>query len=81
MVVARDPYCGNCGYSLRGLTESSKCPECGKPIVEVLQRDRSIPRGKRYKSKTMPFGLLAVGGAAIGLRAPCDGASGGAVMG
>jgi len=47
VAMARDPYCGNCGYSLRGLTESSKCPECGKPIVEVLQRDRPIPRGKR----------------------------------
>jgi hypothetical protein len=58
--MARDPYCGNCGYSLRGLTESSKCPECGKPIVEVLQRDRSIPRGKRYKSKTVLFGLPLV---------------------
>ena len=79
--MARDPCCGNRRYSLHGLTESSKCPECGKPILEVLRRDRSIPRGKRYKSKTVLSGLLAVGGAAIGLLAPCDGASGGAVMG
>ena len=79
--MARDHCCGNRRYSLHGLTESSKCPECGKPIVEVLRRDRSIPRGKRCKSKTVPFGLLAAGGAAIGLRATCDGAAGGAVMG
>jgi hypothetical protein len=56
VAVARDPYCGNCGYSLRGLTESSKCPEGGRPIVEVLQRDRFVPRGKRYKSQTVLFG-------------------------
>lgn len=79
--MARDPCCGNRRYSLRGLTESSKCPQRGKPILEVLRRDCSIPRGKRCKSKTVPFGLLAVGGAAIGLRAPCDGAWRAAVMG
>ena len=58
--MARDPCCGNRRYSLHGLTESSKCPECGKPILEVLRRDRSIPRGKRYKSRTVLFGLALV---------------------
>ncbi len=58
--MSRDPYCRNCGYSLRGLTESSKCPECGKPIVEVLERDRSLPRGKRYRSPIVLFGLPLV---------------------
>ena len=27
-----EPICGNCGYVLSGLTESSKCPECGRPF-------------------------------------------------
>ena len=27
-----EPYCSNCGYVLKGLTDSSKCPECGKPM-------------------------------------------------
>jgi hypothetical protein len=58
--MPRDPYCSNCGYSLRGLTESSKCPECGKAIVEVLERDRTIPRGKRYRSRIVLFGLPLV---------------------
>ncbi|HNQ24080.1 MAG TPA: hypothetical protein PKK06_13415 [Phycisphaerae bacterium] len=58
--MGRDPYCRNCGYSLRGLTESSKCPECGKPIVEVLERQRGIPRGKRYRSAIVLFGLPLV---------------------
>jgi hypothetical protein len=58
--VARDPYCRNCNYSLKGLTESSKCPECGKPIVEVLERGPMILPGRRYSSKTVIFGLPLV---------------------
>lgn len=55
--MPRDPYCSHCGYSLVGLTESSKCPECGRPLVEVLTRDAIAFRaGKRYKSKTTLFG-------------------------
>lgn len=50
------PYCGNCGYNLEGLTESSRCPECGRPFVEVLQRP-SLIIGKRYNSRTRVFGL------------------------
>jgi hypothetical protein len=52
------PYCRECGYSLIGLTESSKCPECGRPIVEVLVRD-SFPgrQGYRYESKERLWGL------------------------
>ncbi|MCH8881250.1 MAG: hypothetical protein IID34_15395 [Planctomycetes bacterium] len=54
-----DPYCSNCSYSLKGLTESSKCPECGKPLVEVLTRKTfDLSKfGRRYKSKIMLFGL------------------------
>ncbi len=54
-----DPYCSNCNYSLKGLTESSKCPECGKPLVEVLTRKTfDLSKfGRRYKSKIMLFGL------------------------
>ena len=52
------PYCQHCGYLLVGLTDSSKCPECGKPMVEVLTRDR-FPgaKGVRYQSKRKLFGL------------------------
>ncbi len=58
-----DPYCNNCGYSLIGLTESSRCPECGEPIVEVLVRDRFPGRGGlRYQSNRRLFGwpLVAI---------------------
>lgn len=52
-----EPFCGNCGYSLVGATDSSKCPECGRPLVEVLQRTRVQIRGRRYRSQIMLFGL------------------------
>lgn len=56
-----DPYCGNCGYTLTGLTDSSKCPECGRPIVEVLTRGpRYLEAGKRYRSATTLFGLPVI---------------------
>lgn len=55
--MARDPYCGNCGYSLVGLTESSRCPECGKPLIEVLERGPRFATGRRYKSPIVIFGL------------------------
>lgn len=59
--MSSDPYCGNCGYSLLGLTESSKCPECGKPLVEVLQRGRPFFRGgRRYRTELHVFGLPLV---------------------
>ena len=56
------PFCSNCGYVLTGLTESSKCPECGKPLVEVLTRPNQafLNAGKRYRSKARLFGLPVI---------------------
>ena len=55
--MARDPFCSNCRYSLKGLTESSKCPECGRPLVEVLERGPLIRLGRRYTSNIFIYGL------------------------
>lgn len=57
------PWCSNCNYNLTGLTESSKCPECGRPLVEVLQRPEWQPprfAGRRYTSPVQIFGLPLV---------------------
>ncbi|MCH8150773.1 MAG: hypothetical protein IH830_00185 [Planctomycetes bacterium] len=53
-----DPYCGNCGYKLTGLVDSSKCPECGKPLVEVVSRIGQW--GRRYRSEATLFGLPVI---------------------
>ena len=92
--TTNDPFCGNCGYVLKGLTESSKCPECGKPLVEVLTRPNQpfANTGKRYRSKATLFGLpvidVAVGpkdgelrGHAKGIIAIGDIATGGIALG
>jgi len=55
------PYCKECGYLLVGLTESSKCPECGRPIVEVLVRDSFPGRGGyRFQTQRRVWGLPLV---------------------
>jgi hypothetical protein len=52
------PYCNECGYTLTGLTDSSKCPECGQPLVAVLMRDElQGRRAYRYTSPAKLFGL------------------------
>jgi len=91
--LKNEPYCGNCGYRLTGATESSKCPECGRPLVEVLTRNSQMRMtGKRYRSKARLFGLpvvdVAVGpangqtrGVARGIIAVGDIAIGGIALG
>jgi hypothetical protein len=56
-----EPYCSGCGYVLTGAIESSKCPECGKPLVEVLaRRGAFLYRGKRWRSKATLFGVPVI---------------------
>jgi len=38
-----DLLCEGCGYTLNGLPETGRCPECGKPIVESVGSDRVLP--------------------------------------
>ncbi|MEM1329376.1 MAG: hypothetical protein AAGG07_02320 [Planctomycetota bacterium] len=48
------PICAACGYDLTGATESAVCPECGKPLVEVLTRATG---GVRHTSERRVFGI------------------------
>jgi hypothetical protein len=38
-----DVLCEACGYVLNGLPQESRCPECGKPIVESAGANRVAP--------------------------------------
>lgn len=42
--VAFHPECGHCGYLLVGLTDATRCPECGEPF----------DRGKRDTPRPLP---------------------------
>lgn len=57
MSVLGNPYCGACKYDLTGAVDSSRCPECGRPLVEVLMRPTIGPTGRRFRSRTRLWGL------------------------
>lgn len=55
------PFCSECGYDLSKATESSKCPECGRPLVDVLMRDKAVLMlRRRYESEGTLLGLPLV---------------------
>ena len=58
------PFCAACGHDLSGAVKSANCPECGKPLVEVLVRpmlglDRKL-LARRYQSERRVLGLPLV---------------------
>ena len=55
------PFCAACGHDLTGATASSACPECGRPLVEVLVRPmfgvNQKMLARRYTSKRQVLGM------------------------
>ena len=62
------PVCAACGHDLSGAVNSAKCPECGRPLVEVLIRPAMMSTllagrrmlSRRYESKTRVLGMPLV---------------------
>ena len=51
------PVCSHCGYDLTGAVSSATCPECGMPLVQVLDRISDAKPGyQRYTSSARLFG-------------------------
>ena len=60
-VALGTPFCSECGYDLTGCTDSARCPECGRPLVETLTRpELQLRGGKRYRSKARIMGMPAI---------------------
>ena len=56
-----EPYCAACGFCLTGCVDSSKCPECGRPLVEVLVRGAGDRKwGRRFQTEATMWGLPLV---------------------
>ncbi|MHC5114611.1 MAG: hypothetical protein ACYTGP_09310 [Planctomycetota bacterium] len=54
----RRPICSNCNYDLSETKDSARCPECGKPLVEVMSWTGRT--GYRFRSKATLWGLPAI---------------------
>lgn len=55
LAIDDDRACTKCGYNLRGLTTSSRCPECGTPITTYGESTFTSSGIVRKKTRTMDF--------------------------
>lgn len=60
----KDPFCIHCGYSLVGLPDGHRCPECGQPfrlsVIEEYRRDpaffiKRLQAARKHPKESAPF--------------------------
>jgi hypothetical protein len=55
----KDPFCIHCGYSLLGLPDGYRCPECGQPylhrFIDEYRRDPDFFIQRQKSAKTLPM--------------------------
>lgn len=59
-VTAIDAWCGACGFDLSQSTDSARCPECGRSIVETLTRRGAQAPPIHYRSRVKILGMHAL---------------------
>ena len=54
----KDPFCIHCGYSLLGLPDGYRCPECGQPylhsVIDEYRRDPAFFVQRHKALRTLP---------------------------
>jgi hypothetical protein len=54
----KDPFCIHCGYSLVGLPDNHRCPECGQPyqwqLIDEYRRDPGFFVQRHKAVRTLP---------------------------
>jgi hypothetical protein len=63
-----DLLCEGCGYTLNGLPEDSRCPECGKPIEESIGHGRLAPPLERTAGPLRRLGSFFTTSASVLFR-------------
>ncbi|MFO0974303.1 MAG: hypothetical protein U1A27_12820 [Phycisphaerae bacterium] len=74
----REPFCIHCGYTLTGLPDGHRCPECGRPFsLRVIEEYRRDPRWfiERYRAGRQMPRIEAPFNAGPVQRPPQDGTS------
>lgn len=72
---AREKPCIRCGYSLRKITDSTHCPECGLSVWLSLNQNDTLEMSNPEWLRRMAWGLLVLAMASVLATAACAPAS------